>query len=164
MMKEFLDYMETPIGLLVIKASHSHISEIKFWDEEPRSKTNSNDIVKEAEKQLNQYFERQRNTFDLPLNQRGTDFQNEVWSLLKELPYGQTVSYLELSRRVGDVKAIRAVASANGKNPFHIVVPCHRVIGSNGDLTGYVGGLYRKKWLLELEAAIPKTSQTQLQF
>ena len=96
--------------------------------------------------------------FDLKLNPKGTDFQKNVWNALLEIPYGKTISYLELSKTLGNVKAIRAVASANGKNPLWIVIPCHRVIGSNGDLTGYAGGLHRKKWLLEHERPVKQGS------
>lgn len=102
--------------------------------------------------QLNEYFEGKRTTFELPLNPEGTDFQKKVWRELRTIPYGKTCSYLELSKQLGDVKAIRAVANANGKNPLWIVIPCHRVIGSDGSLTGYAGGLQRKKWLLEHES------------
>jgi methylated-DNA-[protein]-cysteine S-methyltransferase len=101
---------------------------------------------------LNEYFEGKRQNFDLLLNPEGTEFQKKVWSLLSEIPYGKTISYLELSRRFGDEKAIRAVAAANGKNPVWIIIPCHRVIGSDGSLTGYAGGLHRKKWLLNHES------------
>ncbi|EGV42980.2 methylated-DNA--[protein]-cysteine S-methyltransferase [Bizionia argentinensis JUB59] len=101
--------------------------------------------------QLNEYFEGSRKQFDLKLNPEGTAFQKKVWDALSTIPYGKTVSYLELSKTIGDVKAIRAVANANGKNPLWIVIPCHRVIGSDGSLTGYAGGLHRKKWLLDHE-------------
>lgn len=101
--------------------------------------------------QLNEYFEGSRNQFNLKLNPQGTDFQKKVWKALEDIPYNKTMSYLELAKQLGDVKAIRAVANANGKNPIWIIVPCHRVIGSNGSLTGYAGGLHRKKWLLEHE-------------
>ena len=107
--------------------------------------------VQQAVIQLQEYFAGQRQTFDFVLNPPGTDFQKRVWQALLDVPFGQTRSYLALSRQLGDEKAIRAVAAANGKNPLWIVVPCHRIIGTNGDLVGYAGGLWRKKWLLELE-------------
>ena len=107
--------------------------------------------LKEAVLQLQDYFDGKRTTFTFPLNPSGTDFQKKVWDELLHIPFGKTCSYLELSKKLGDVKAIRAVASANGKNPLWIVVPCHRVIGTDGSLTGYAGGLWRKKWLLEHE-------------
>lgn len=108
--------------------------------------------------QLQEYFEGERKQFDLKINPEGTDFQKKVWKLLEQIPYGKTISYLELSKQLGDVKAIRAVANANGKNPLWIILPCHRVIGSDGSLTGYAGGLYRKKWLLQHESPYKQQS------
>ncbi|MBK8951865.1 MAG: methylated-DNA--[protein]-cysteine S-methyltransferase [Chitinophagaceae bacterium] len=110
--------------------------------------------------QLIQYFNGELRHFDLPLNQPGTTFQQEVWNILTQIPFGKTISYLELARKTGDSKATRAVANANGKNHVAIIVPCHRVIGSNKELTGYAGGLWRKKWLLEHEAKIAHGVQT----
>lgn len=106
----------------------------------------------DCEIQLCEYFAGNRSKFDIPISQKGTPFQEKVWEALLHIPYGRTVSYLELSKRIGDVKAIRAVGTTNGKNQVAIIVPCHRVIGSNGDLTGYAGELWRKRWLLEHEA------------
>jgi methylated-DNA-[protein]-cysteine S-methyltransferase len=108
--------------------------------------------------QLQDYFLGRRTEFTFKLNLQGTEFQKKVWQELLHIPYGKTCSYLDLSKKIGDVKAIRAVASANGKNPLWIVVPCHRVIGTNGSLTGYAGGLWRKKWLLEHENPIKQES------
>jgi methylated-DNA-[protein]-cysteine S-methyltransferase len=108
--------------------------------------------------QLREYFDGKRKGFNLKLNPSGTDFQRTVWDALLNIPYGKTISYLDLSKQLGDVKAIRAVASANGKNPLWIVVPCHRVIGSDGNLTGYAGGLHRKQWLLEHESPYKQQS------
>ncbi|PRZ42216.1 methylated-DNA-[protein]-cysteine S-methyltransferase [Antricoccus suffuscus] len=109
----------------------------------------------QVESQLAEYFAGVRTQFDLDLDPAGTDFQRKVWLLLREIPYGETISYAQLSDRYGDPLAIRAVASANGKNPIGIIVPCHRVIGSDGSLTGYAGGLERKRFLLDLENPIP---------
>lgn len=108
--------------------------------------------------QLKDYFEGLRTRFDLNLNPEGTHFQKRVWKTLQTIPYGKTLSYLELSQQLGDVKAIRAVANANGKNPLWVVVPCHRVIGSDGNLTGYAGGLHRKQWLLQHESPYQQQS------
>ncbi len=108
--------------------------------------------------QLNEYFNGERQRFDLKLNPQGTDFQKQVWDELLNIPFGKTVSYLDLSKKLGDVKAIRAVANANGKNPIWIIIPCHRVIGSDGSLTGYAGGLHRKQWLLEHESPYKQQS------
>ena len=108
--------------------------------------------------QLQEYFDGKRKAFDIKLNPEGTDFQKKVWNQLLEIPYGKTLSYLDLSKQLGDIKAIRAVANANGKNPIWIIIPCHRVIGSDGSLTGYAGGLNRKQWLLEHESPYKQTS------
>ncbi len=109
------------------------------------------DSLIHAVQELREYFDGIRNHFTFKLNPPGTEFQKKVWNALLEISYGHTISYHELAKKLGDVKAIRAVAAANGKNPLWIVVPCHRVIGSDGSLTGYAGGLWRKKWLLEHE-------------
>lgn len=109
----------------------------------------------DVEKQLAQYFAGIRTQFELELDPAGTEFQRKIWQLLREIPYGETISYAQLSDRYGDPLAIRAVAAANGKNPIGIIVPCHRVIGSDGSLTGYAGGLERKRFLLDLENPVP---------
>ena len=108
--------------------------------------------------QLQEYFDGKRKAFDIKLNPEGTDFQKKVWNELLEIPFGKTIAYLELSKKLGDIKAIRAVANANGKNPIWIIIPCHRVIGSDGSLTGYAGGLSRKQWLLEHESPFKQGS------
>lgn len=106
--------------------------------------------------QLDEYFAGCRTRFELPLSPHGTPFQRRVWAALAEIPYGRTISYLELARSLGDERAVRAVGGANGKNPLPIVLPCHRVIGADGSLTGFGGGIERKRWLLEHEGAIPR--------
>ncbi len=117
-------------------------------------------MLLQSVEQLIQYFQGQRRTFDFPVYQQGTSFQEKVWNELIGIKYGKTISYLELARRLGDTKVIRAAASANGKNNIAIVVPCHRVIGSKNDLVGYAGGLWRKKWLLQHEAKVMYGVQT----
>src|SRR5699024_5673425 len=112
----------------------------------------------EAVAQLKAYFEGDLQNFSLTLNPKGTSFQQKVWKALGDIPYGTTISYLDLAKTLGDPKAVRAVAAANGKNPIMIVVPCHRVIGSDGSLTGYASGIWRKKWLLEHEHALQQLS------
>ena len=116
------------------------------------------EVLEDAVRQLEEYFKGERIQFSLILNPQGTDFQKRVWNALLDIPYGKTTSYLQLSKDLGDVKAIRAVANANGKNPIWIIVPCHRVIGSDGSLTGYTGGLHRKQWLLEHESPYKQQS------
>jgi methylated-DNA-[protein]-cysteine S-methyltransferase len=150
-------YIKTPLGIATIIGDENGISVISVSDEGEISSTIPT-ILKDAVSQLNGYFEGKRNDFDFKLNPKGTDFQQKVWKGLLEIPFGKTCSYMDLSKKLGDVKAIRAVASANGKNPLWIVVPCHRVIGTDGSLTGYAGGLWRKKWLLEHEN--PTTQQS----
>jgi len=150
-------YFKTPLGIAKITGDENGVSEISVLDEgEPSQEIPL--ILQEATSQLNDYFDGKRINFDFKLNPKGTDFQKKVWKALLEIPYGKTRTYLEQSKILGDVKAIRAVASANGKNPLWIVVPCHRVIGTDGSLTGYAGGLWRKKWLLEHEN--PSTQQS----
>ncbi|WP_348811920.1 methylated-DNA--[protein]-cysteine S-methyltransferase [Flavobacterium maritimum] len=143
-------YIQTPLGIATIVGDENGISVISVSEEGEISIVIPS-VLKEAVSQLNDYFEGKRIDFDFKLNPKGTEFQQKVWKGLLEIPFGKTMSYLELSKKLGDVKAIRAVASANGKNPLWIVVPCHRVIGTDGSLTGYAGGLWRKKWLLNHE-------------
>lgn len=143
-------FFKCPLGVVKIVGDANGISEINILDEGEVSDSIPNDL-EQAVIQLQEYFEGKRTHFDLKLNPKGTDFQQSVWKELLNIPYGETLSYMELSKKIGDVKAIRAVAAANGKNPLWIVIPCHRVIGTDGSLTGYAGGLWRKKWLLELE-------------
>lgn len=150
-------YIKTPLGIAAIIGDENGVSEISVSDEGTVSTAIPN-VLQEAVSQLNDYFEGKRTHFDFKLNPKGTEFQQKVWGALLEIPYGKTRTYLEQSKVLGDVKAIRAVASANGKNPLWIVVPCHRVIGTDGSLTGYAGGLWRKKWLLEHEN--PTTQQS----
>ena len=143
-------YIKTPLGSTKILGDENGISVISVSDEGEISDTIPV-VLQETVSQLNDYFEGKRTAFTFKMNPSGTEFQRKVWQDLLEIPVGKTMSYLELSKKLGDVKAIRAVASANGKNPLWIVVPCHRVIGTDGSLTGYAGGLWRKKWLLEHE-------------
>ena len=149
--------IKTPLGIATIKGDENGIAIISIADEGVVSELIPS-ILQEAVTQLQDYFDGQRTHFDFQLNPTGTEFQQKVWKGLCEIPFGKTMSYLELAKQLGDVKAIRAVASANGKNPLWIVVPCHRVIGTDGSLTGYAGGLWRKKWLLEHEN--PSTQQS----
>lgn len=144
--------LKTPLGIAEITGDENGISRISIQDIEiDINEEEIPEVLLNAVTQLKQYFEGNRKDFDLKINPSGTDFQKKVWQKLCEIPYGTTTSYHELSKELGDVKAIRAVAAANGKNPLWIVVPCHRVIGSDGSLTGYAGGLWRKKWLLQHE-------------
>ena len=157
-------YIETPLGIAKIQGDEKGIAAVKVLGEDESNAMSfdigddTDDVVSEmlweTADQLQEYFNGQRRQFDLKLYPAGTDFQRKVWQALIEIPYGKTISYQELSKKLGDIKAIRAVASANGKNPLWIIVPCHRVIGSDGSLTGYAGGLHRKRWLLEHESPV----------
>lgn len=144
-------YIKSPLGITEITGDENGISRISVLDSEKEFSTEIPGVLKEAVTELQDYFEGNRNDFTFKLNPKGTEFQQKVWQELLNIPFGKTMSYLQLSKKLGDVKAIRAVASANGKNPLWIVIPCHRVIGTDGSLTGYAGGLWRKKWLLEHE-------------
>ncbi|MDM7862172.1 methylated-DNA--[protein]-cysteine S-methyltransferase [Alteromonas sp. ASW11-36] len=145
-----IDYLTTPIGLLAISANQNGMTEIVFVDE-PSAAVKPNNHTQAAKAQLQEYFDGERQTFDLALSAQGTTFQQQVWQALLSIPYGSTASYLDIATQIGNLNACRAVGAANGKNPLGIVVPCHRVIGSNGTLTGYAGGIERKQWLLSLE-------------
>lgn len=162
-------YYQSPLGALEIRSTGSAISEILFVNSWKGAKINEAElsfikpksaIIKSCIKQLDEYFAGKRTEFTVHTAQVGTDFQQQVWTELCKIPYGRTISYLELSKRIGNVKAIRAVGTANGNNSICIIVPCHRVIGSNGELVGYGGDLWRKKWLLEHENKVANGVQT----
>ncbi|MGB5238154.1 MAG: methylated-DNA--[protein]-cysteine S-methyltransferase [Flavobacteriaceae bacterium] len=151
-------FFETPLGIAHIKGDSDGIQSISVLENGELSMDQVPEELRAATEQLREYFEGNLKEFDIKTNPKGTDFQLKVWKSLLEIPYGKTLSYLDLSRRLGDVKAIRAVAAANAKNPLWIVIPCHRVIGSDGSLTGYAGGLHRKKWLLDHEGPVKQHS------
>lgn len=150
--------IKSPLGFTKISGDEDGISAISILNSEEKVTDIIPIELEDCVHQLNEYFEGKRTQFDLALNPEGTDFQKRIWDALQTIPYGKTCSYLELAHQLGDVKALRAVANANGKNPLWIVVPCHRVIGSDGSLTGYAGGLYRKQWLLEHESPYKQQS------
>ncbi len=154
----YIEVIETPLGLLKIEATTNGVFSITFLDEEFNDSPLPNEHTQKAISQLKEYFNKERKDFDFRIDLNGTDFQLKVWSELQNIPFGKSTSYLELSKTIGDVKAIRAVGTTNGKNPIAIAIPCHRVIGSDGSLTGYAGGLHRKKWLLEHEGVLTQTS------
>jgi methylated-DNA-[protein]-cysteine S-methyltransferase len=163
MPEPFTTYYHSPVGLMKITGTESFISEVSFHDKTQKTtgkKKNCPALLIQCVEQLIQYFNGERRNFDLPVHQPGTAFQQAVWSKLQSIPFGKTISYLDLARQLGDAKATRAVANANGKNNIAIIVPCHRVIGSNRELVGYAGGLWRKKWLLEHEARVAYGIQT----
>lgn len=147
----FRVYYKSPIGFLEICGTNDLISSLYFIDGETSGTSQSNSYLENCVKQLDEYFVGNRKEFGLNLEPKGTPFQKKVWNKLMDVPFGKTQSYMELSKKLGDEKAIRAVANANGQNEISIIIPCHRIIGSDGSLTGYGGGLWRKKWLLEHE-------------
>ena len=162
-------YYQCPLGVLEIRSAGNAISDVLFLNSWKGTKVNEAElnfvqpkspVIKNCIKQLDEYFAGKRTVFNIPMAQVGTEFQQTVWKELCNIPYAKTISYLELSKRIGNVKAIRAVGTANGNNSICIIVPCHRVIGSNGTLVGYGGDLWRKKWLLEHEAKYAYGVQT----
>jgi O-6-methylguanine DNA methyltransferase len=158
----FTAYYQSPVGLLRIAGTSDCISEVSFQDTaaENFQQNGLPPLAIQCIEQLIQYFSGQRRVFELPICQQGTPFQLETWSQLMTIPFGKTISYIQLAIRTGDQKASRAVAAASGKNHVAIIVPCHRVIGSNRELVGYGGGLWRKKWLLEHELKVAYGVQT----
>ncbi len=147
----FTAVYQAPIGTMVIISNGDAIIEIDHINHEEPITENPDKLCEQATKQLDEYFSGSRTAFDLPLSSKGTPFQEAAWLALQTIPYGETISYGEQAKRMENPKAVRAVGGANGKNPFSIVIPCHRVIGANGTLTGYTGGMSRKEWLLNFE-------------
>jgi methylated-DNA-[protein]-cysteine S-methyltransferase len=154
----------TPLGTVQITADDEFITSVTIEPKVIYEQTGNHSLLQLATKQLDEYFSGDRVNFDLPLQQIGTPFQQEVWQELLRIRYGKTMSYAQLSKEMKNPLAIRAIAAANGKNKLWIIVPCHRVIGSDGSLTGYAGGLWRKQWLLEHEARVSGQGQTKLEF
>lgn len=148
----YYDTMSTPIGLLTIEADNDCVLKVLFdWE---GVETRPNAITDKCKLQLEEYFEGNRTDFDIPLRFQGTAFQEQVWNALLPVPFGATATYGEQARNMNKPKAVRAVGSANGRNKLAIIVPCHRIIGADGSLTGYGGGMHRKKWLLEHEQRV----------
>jgi len=156
--------INTPIGVLEIVGSGSEVLSILFPDrEEPlyRCQSDTPDALQLCAKQMEEYFNGERSEFAFPYRYEGTAFQSQVWNALKEVPFAKTGTYQGLAQAIGREKAVRAVGSANGRNKLSIVIPCHRIIGSNGTLTGYAGGLWRKEWLLRHEQAVAQRQAEQ---
>src|SRR5262245_57851416 len=156
----FYKEMKSPVGKLKLVASSKALVAV-LWEQERPNRVKlgtlnldpQHPILIEAERQISEYFAGERTEFDLPLQPEGTEFQKKVWRALREIPFGKTKSYLDLARAIGSPDASRAVGAANGKNPLSIIVPCHRVVGADGALTGFAGGLETKAALLALEAS-----------
>jgi methylated-DNA-[protein]-cysteine S-methyltransferase len=152
-MELFTKYHNSPLGMLKVQCSDTSIVLVHFANAAGIENDNHL-LLHKCCVQLDEYFSGKRKDFNLPLEQPGSSFQQNVWNYLLQIPFGKTFSYLQLAKQIGDVKAIRAIAATNGKNNIAIIVPCHRVIGSDAKLVGYAGGLWRKKWLLEHEAKV----------
>lgn len=159
---EFTLYHRTPVGVVQIVETDGFISKAHIIDEEIAATEPKTNLLKETAKQFDEYFAGTRKDFELPLKQHGSDFYQQVWEVLLNIPYGKTITYLQQSKIMNNPLAIRAIAAANGRNNLWVLVPCHRVIGSDGGLTGYAGGLWRKRWLLEHEAKVLGVGQTSL--
>jgi methylated-DNA-[protein]-cysteine S-methyltransferase len=149
-------YYQSPIGIIKVTGTFEVVDSVWFIDsvEKHTSDINPSGAVSQCQQQLKDYFNGKLTSFTVPLRKTGTPFQQRVWDELTQIPYAKTISYLQLAKQLGDEKVIRAAAHANGQNPLGIIVPCHRVIGSDGSLTGYAGGLHRKQWLLDHEAKV----------
>ena len=161
-MELHIAYLSSPIGVIEITGNEDGLATVYFIEEKKAPSSKVHESLKEGIYQLEEYFTGIRRDFGLKLNPQGSEFQKRVWEKLVEVPYGRTNSYLEISRKLGDANATRAVGNANGSNPISIIVPCHRVIGSSGKLTGYAGGLWRKEWLLNHEKEVVFGKQTAL--
>ena len=167
MEETYINIYHSPLGRISIEGTSSAISAITFLEEDSLIIEDSKKmpmVIDHCAFLLTEYFAGRLFSFDIETQVNGTPFQLEIWKLLSDIPFGKTISYLELSKRFGDVNAIRAVGTANGKNPLSIVVPCHRVIGSKGELTGYAGKIWRKQWMLEHENSIVSKQQSLFSF
>ncbi len=148
------DYWESPIGTVKIIASDTGLFSVKFitGKETPLNEdSESSEIIERTKIQLEEYFSKKRTFFELSIDLTGTEFQKKVWAEVLKIPFGQTITYTQLAKRLGSDRFVRSVGTANGKNPLWLIIPCHRVVGAKGELTGYAGGLWRKQWLLEHE-------------
>ena len=150
--------IDSPIGFLEISSDKQRILSVSFIANYNEPSTNQPNILKQAVKQLNEYFAGKRTIFDLPLSPKGTEFQQKVWEQVKMVSFGKTASYLEIANKTGTRNHTRAVGLANAKNPIPVIIPCHRIVGVNGKLTGYAGGIEKKRWLLQHELKYSKPS------
>jgi methylated-DNA-[protein]-cysteine S-methyltransferase len=161
-------FISTPVGKLTLIATEKGLAAVLWENDNPGrvhakaiTENNNDPILLAAEQQLQEYFDGKRSSFSLPLDLIGTEFQQQVWNALATIPYGETRNYTQIAEQIGNPKAVRAVGAANGKNPISIILPCHRVIGASGDLTGFAGGLATKAHLLTMEGA--KSSKIQME-
>jgi len=148
-----VQYTKSPLGILKIEANDTYLVSLKFSESKTDNKS-GNEITQHAVIQLKEYFEGKRSSFEIPLRPAGSQFEQKVWSELQRIPFGSTTTYGNIARKLGDVNSVRAVGRANGRNPIPVIIPCHRVVGSDNSLTGYSGGLERKEWLLSHEGVL----------
>lgn len=160
MKKESVAYFTSPIGVVEIKGTSTAVSSVNFVPDEEESSKDLPEVIVLCRRELEEYFAGKRKEFNVKVKPEGTPFRKKVWKQLMKIKFGDTTSYLQISKQIGDEKAIRAVGSANGKNPVAIIIPCHRVISEDGKLTGYAGGLWRKQWLLEHEGNVSGKNMT----
>jgi methylated-DNA-[protein]-cysteine S-methyltransferase len=156
----FVTYLSSPLGMIEIRSSGDFITSVHFVMDEGESSETIPEVLKTCRQQLQEYFAGKRKDFDVPLEPEGTGFQKQVWNELKKIKFGDTITYNTIAKELNNPGSIRAVGAANGSNPVAIILPCHRVIGSNGKLTGYAGGLWRKQWLLEHEGNVSGKNRT----
>lgn len=150
-------YVNSPVGILKLETTDMALTAIKFCGEDQNSVSQSgpvSTILEKAKNQLKEFFNGNRKEFNVPLAPAGTDFEQQVWNQLKNIPFGKSITYMQLAQKLGDPNKVRAVGRANGQNPLPIVIPCHRVIGANNKLIGYAGGVERKRWLLQHEGVL----------
>ena len=160
MAKHYITYLQSPIGIMEITGTEKFILSVEFTMDEYESSKDLPEVVVQCKKELEEYFSGKLREFSVKTRAKGTPFQKKVWKQLLKIKYGDTSTYLSIARKTGDEKAIRAVGSANGKNPVAIIVPCHRVISEDGKLTGYAGGMWRKQWMLEHEGNVSGKNPT----
>jgi len=159
----YYTYYQSPVGLLKIGGTDNYIAGLCFVDNKEQvthGEPGISEVMHECTEELIEFFNGKRRSFDIPVYQDGSAFQQRVWGELLNIPFGKTISYLELAKHLGDIKVVRAAASTSGKNKIAIIIPCHRVIGSDKSLVGYGGGLWRKKWLLQHEFRVMHGVQT----
>ena len=156
---QYQTFFNSPLGCLILKSNGQAITAVSFSEIDPQEE-NTCEVLETCKEQMDNYFSGKSLAFDLPLSPEGTEFQQKVWAELLKIPYGETITYMEMAVRLGDPKCIRAAGTANGKNPIAIIIPCHRVIGAGNKLTGYAGGIWRKKIFLELEMKHNPTKRT----
>lgn len=152
----------SPIGLIQLTTENDYLIKIDFIENKETYPDEMNELMQNCKTQLSEYFEGKRFVFDLPIKLNGTEFQKKVWNEVSKISFGKTKSYLQIAEQIGDKNSIRAVGLANAQNPIPIIIPCHRVIGSNGKLVGYAGGLHRKKWLINHEAKYSNNNQMEI--